>query len=129
MPSGDQKKHGPKVRGVRMDGHPRFGAAVATVPLPCPTPSHNSLPTKVQPKKPVLLKSFPPPFVCVWVGGVGLGWGGGVDTIPRKPLSISPCAQDKAIDSMMASPTWPPEKYVNPQTGEAYSRPDRCVQK
>jgi hypothetical protein len=31
---------------------------------------------------------------------------------------------DKAIDSMMASPTWPPEKYVNPQTGEAYSRPE-----
>jgi len=25
---------------------------------------------------------------------------------------------------MMASPTWPPEKYVNPQTGEAYSRPE-----
>eukprot|EP00667_Euglena_gracilis_P006560 EG_transcript_6616 len=30
--------------------------------------------------------------------------------------------EDKVIDSMMMSPTWPPEKYVNPETQQPYTR-------
>eukprot|EP00668_Euglena_longa_P001363 GGOE01001616.1.p1 GENE.GGOE01001616.1~~GGOE01001616.1.p1 ORF type:complete len:536 (+),score=108.24 GGOE01001616.1:52-1659(+) len=30
--------------------------------------------------------------------------------------------EDKVIDMMMASPNWPPEKYINPETQEPYNR-------